>query len=273
MRALLLLLLLCAGLGVYAQDKVDNLDGSRMIVADARMRSDDSLHHEDKAHFHGSYAATGVLSNANGIKSYTFNNTFKTSLATKNVTLNLVGSWIYGEASNILSNNDFNSTFDANFYEHPKHLYYWGLADYTSSYSLQINRQEQAGAGAGYNLVDKKKATLNLSDGILYEDGDLYDSLYGGPNGSVYQRDRYETVRNSFRVQGHWVIRDKLTLDGTWYFQSALADSRDYIMKANATAAIKLKSWLSFTSSYVFNRFTRTRTQNTLWTFGLTVTR
>jgi hypothetical protein len=270
---MLLYALLCIASGACAQDKIDNLDGSRMIAAETRIRTSDSSHHQDTPRLHGSYAATGVISNANGIKSYTFNNAFKGSLATKNVTLNLAGSWIYGEASNILANNDFTSSLDVNLYERPAHFYYWGLADYTSSYSLGITRQEQAGAGAGYNLVDKKKATLNVSDGILYEDGDLYDSLYGGPNGSVYQRDRYETVRNSFRVYGHWVIYDKVTLDGTWYFQSALADSRDYIMKANATASVKLKSWLNFTTSYVFNRFTRTHTENTLLTFGLTVAR
>jgi hypothetical protein len=254
-----------------AQDHFDNLHGNRLIVANAMIYSEDSSHHPVKPRLHGALSATGIASNANGIKSYTFSNNFKGSIVTRDVTINLTGSYVYGETANILSNNDFTTSLDANVYEHPSKLYYWVLADYTSSHSLLINRQEQAGAGAGYNLIDKKKATLNVSDGLLYENGDLYDSLYGGPNGSVYQRDIYSTIRNSVRVLGHWVVWNKVSLDATWYYQNALSNSADYIMKVNAAASVKLRSWLSFTTSYAFNRFTRTRTENSLLTFGLTL--
>jgi len=37
--------------------------------------------------------------------------------------------------------------------------------------------------------------------------------------------------------------------------------------------SIKLEKWLSFTTSAVYNEFTRTRSRNTLLTFGLNVQR
>jgi hypothetical protein len=38
---------------------------------------------------------------------------------------------------------------------------------------------------------------LLVSEGPLYERGDLYDSLYGGPAGDIYQHDIYHEFRNS----------------------------------------------------------------------------
>ena len=129
----------------------------------------------------------------------------------------------------------------------------------------------QTGLGAGYNIIDKKKSILNVSDGLLYEKGDLYDSLYGGPNGNIFQRDRYQAVRNSLRILCHWVIHDMYSLDGTSFLQNSLSNWRgDYILKVNMGASVKLYKWLSFSVTYTYNKFTRTRSENTLLTFGLT---
>lgn len=231
----------------------------------------DSTHHTDTAHFHFSYAATGIVNNTNSLHSYILNNAFKASLSKQSVTVNFSNSWIYGAQNNVLTNNDFSSSLDCDLYKTLQHFYYWGMVNYTTSVSLLINHQEQVGLGPGYNLIDKKKAILILTDGVLYEKGDLLDSLYGGPNGNILQRDQYQAVRNSFRLLYHWVIRDKYTLDGTGFVQNSLSNwSGDYILKLNASVSIKLYKWLSFTTTVVYNKFTRTRSENTQLNFGLT---
>ncbi|MBS1662383.1 MAG: DUF481 domain-containing protein [Bacteroidetes bacterium] len=189
----------------------------------------------------------------------------------KSAAVDFSNSWVYGKQNQVLTNNDFSSSLTFNLYKSLQHFYYWGMANYNTSIPLLINHQGQAGLGVGYNVIDKKTAVLILSDGPLYERGDLYDSLYGGPNGNVFQRDRYQTVRNSFRLLYHWVLQDRYTFDGTWFLQNSFADWSDYILRLNGSVSIKLYKWLSFTTSVSYSRFTRTRGENTLVSFGLNI--
>ena len=147
------------------------------------------------------------------------------------------------------------------------------MANYTTSVSLLIHQQEQAGFGPGYNIIDKKKAALLVSDGIIYEHGDLYDSLYGGSNGNTYQWDIYHVFRNSFHLLFHWVIRDRYTLDGSGFWQNAFSNWNDYNLRMTGGGSIKLEKWLALTTAVVYDRFTRTRSRNTLLTFGATIQR
>ncbi|MES1159875.1 MAG: DUF481 domain-containing protein, partial [Bacteroidota bacterium] len=231
----------------------------------------DSTHHSDTAHYHFSYSAAGTLNHTNSLESSVLTNAARISTVKKSAAVNLGGSWIYGKSSGILTNNDVTATLDFDLYKTFPHFYYWGLATYNTSISLLINHQLQTGLGAGYNIIDKKKAILNISDGLLYEKGDLYDSLYGGPNGNIFQRDKYQAVRNSLRLLYHWVIHDMYALDGAGFLQNSLANwSGDYIVKINLGASVKLYKWLSFSITYTYNQFTRTRSQTTLLNFGLT---
>jgi hypothetical protein len=59
-------------------------------------------------------------------------------------------------------------------------------------------------------------------------------------------------------------------LDGTGFLQNSLSNwSSDYIVKINLGASVKLYKWLSFSITYSYNQFTRTRSQTTLLNFGL----
>jgi Protein of unknown function, DUF481 len=233
----------------------------------------DSTHHTDTAHFHYNYAGTGTLNNTNYMRSYIFNNVLKLSLLKQSSALNFTNSWVYGRQNSILTNNDFTSSLDIGIYTTLKHFYYWGLTNYTTSVSLLINNQLQAGLGPGYNLIDKKKAVLLVSEGAIYERGDLYDSLYGGTTGDIYQHDRYHTFRNSFHLLCHWVIQDRYIFDGSGFMQNSFSRWSDYNLRLTGSISIKLKKWLSFMTSAVYNEFTRTRSRNTLLTFGLSVQR
>jgi len=240
-------------------------------LARSQKAAADSVHHTDTVHYHYSYSGTGTLNSTNSLHTFVLNNSLKLSMAKKSATVDLGNSWLYGKQNAVLTNNDYSGSLAFNLYKGIRHSYYWGMANYNTSIPLLINHQLQAGLGIGYNVVDKKAATVILSDGPLYEKGDLYDSLYGGPNGNVFRRDRYQTVRNSLRVLGHFVIQDRYTLDGTIFLQNSFAYWRDYILRLNGSVAIKLYKWLALTSSLSYSKFTRTRGRNTLISFGLTI--
>lgn len=233
----------------------------------------DSTHYTDTVHYHYAYAATGTINNTNDLRSYVINNALKLSRVQKREALNLGSSWVYGSAGGTLTNNDFSSVLDFGWYKTFPHFYYWGLAGYNTSVSLRINDQEQLALGLGYNLVDKKKSTLVLSDGPLYEKGDLYNVFYGRPGGPVTQRDQYTVVRNSFRLLYHFLVHDIISFDGTAFMQNAFDNVNDYNLKCNAGISIKLAKWFSFTTTLTYNKFTRTRSENTLLNFGLTISR
>lgn len=231
----------------------------------------DSTHHTDTLHFHYTYAGTGTLNNNNSLHSFVLSNALKLSLAKKSAELNWNNNWIYGRQDHILTNNDITSSLDMGLFRSVRHFYYWGVATYTHSLPLLINHQGQAGAGPGYNIVDKKTTLLSVSDGPLYEINDLYDSLYGQPGGNVFRRDRYQTIRNSFHLLVHWVINGTYTIDASGFLQNSFADWQDNIFRLNASASIKLYKWINLTAAYAYSRFTRTRGENTLLTFGVTI--
>jgi hypothetical protein len=235
---------------------------------------EDSLHYADTFHIHYAFATTGVISDANSVSSYIFTNMLKLSLLSRATTVNWINSYVYGKSAGLLTNNDFNSTLDVNLYESIRHFYYWALGSYTSSYSLAINAQEQIAAGIGYNIIDKKKDMLLVSDGPLYEVGNLYDSLYGGTVfGDVYQHDQYQVVRNSFHLLYHVTTHNIFSFDGSFFMQNAFNDFSDYILKLNLGMSVKLNKWLSFTTTYLYNKFTRTNTRNQIFNVGLSIAR
>lgn len=235
--------------------------------------SADSSHHTDTARLHYSYAGTGSLDNTNSLGSFLVNQLLKLSLVKQSSALNFTNNWVYGKQNSLLTNNDYTSSLDIGIYKTLKHFYYWGMATYTTSVALLIHRQEQAGLGPGYNLIDKKKAALLVSDGVVYEQGDLYDSIYGGSNGNMYQRDIYHTIRNSFHLLFHWVIQDRYTLDGSGFWQNAFSNWSDYNLRITGGGSIKIQRWLALTAAVAYNRFTRTRSRNTLLTFGAVIQR
>lgn len=243
------------------------------MLALAQVDAKDSTHYADTIRYHYSYSGTGNINNTNTIHSYILSNAASFSAVKKRGALDLSSSWIYGNQQGNITNNDFTSTADFNLYKTIRHFYYWGLLNYNTSLSLHIDHLIQGGFGPGYNVVDKKHASLIVSDGILYEKGDLQDILYGTPQGDVTRRDRYQVFRNSFRIKYHFVIRDRITLDGTELIQHSLATIHNYILNLSASGSVKLSKWLSVTTAFSFNKFTRTRSENTLLTFGITVTR
>jgi hypothetical protein len=91
--------------------------------------------------------------------------------------------------------------------------------------------------------------------------------------GDIYQHDIYHEFRNSFHLLYHWVIKGKYTFDGSGFIQNNFSNWSDYNLRVNAAVSVKLQKWLALTAAAAYNEFTRTRSRNTLVTFGLTVQR
>jgi hypothetical protein len=209
------------------------------------------------------YATTGVLNKTNDASSFVINNAFRYGLKKKYTSLNSNTSWVYGKQEKNLTNNDFSSTLDFNIFNGDSaKLYYWGLMNYESSYSLKVNHRLQSGVGIAYNFVDTKDLFFNISEGMLYESSGL--KLTDSTN------DNYNTFRNSFRVRYRLTIKDLIVLDGTNFLQNSLKNGDDYIIKSVNSLTIKLRKWLGLTTAVTYNRINQTGRENLLFTFGLT---
>jgi hypothetical protein len=79
----------------------------------------------------------------------------------------------------------------------------------------------------------------------------------------------YQTVRNSFRLSYRFVIADFVTINGTNYLQNSLTNANDFIIRSQNGAGIKLNKWLSFATTVSYNQFSRTGTENLLFSYGL----
>ena len=214
----------------------------------------------DSTHYYVRYATTGILNRTNDAKSFLLTNALTFTVRKQKVELNSASSWVYGRNES-LTNNDFTSVFNADFLRKTERLYYWALANYTTSYSLKIYHQLQIGGGIGYTISNTPKLQLVVSDGLLYEMNDLEDAQLG--------RDKYQTWRNSLRFKYRWAIGNTVSFEGATFWQPSLKDFDDYILKSNNNLSLKLRKWLSLVSSFNYNRIARTDRENLLLTFGL----
>jgi len=216
----------------------------------------------DSIHYQLKYSATGVFNKTNDGRSYVLNNAVSFTVNKQKITLNSSNAWIYGRQGPNLTNNDFSSGLNFDLLKNLQRLYYWGLATFTTSYSLKINHQFQAGAGIGYNVFNRNDLELVVSDGILYETNDLQLN--------PQTRDEYNTFRNSLRVKYRWEIKDLLILDGSHFWQPSLSGFNDYIIRSSSSLTLRLRKWLGITTAVNYNKLSRTRRENLLINFGLT---
>lgn len=217
----------------------------------------------DTTHYHVLFNPSGTINRARDANSYLLNNIFKFDVKKKDISLNYSSTWVYGKANEALSNNDFSTGLDVNLYKAMPHAYYWGLANYNTSYSLKIYNQLLAGGGLAYSILDKPDSYLNISDGILYDLSDLQ------LNDST--RLTYHTYRNSLRVQMHFLIKNILTIDSGNFLQNSLKKGNDYIIRSNFSLGLKLRKWLSINGALTYNNETRTQSETLLVTYGLQV--
>ncbi len=219
--------------------------------------------YNDSVNYYTGLVSNGTINKTATSRAYVLTNVVKFGIRKKNFAFNANNSWLYGEQQRKLTNNDFNSLIDFSVYRTQSRFYYWGLGNYTTNFSLKINNQYQVGFGAAFNILDKKNAYLNVSNGILYE----YSSLK--VNDSI--NDTYNTYRNSFRLSLRLTFHELLSLNATGFYQQSFNTADDYILKSSTGMNIKLVKWLSLTTTFTYNRVNRTNRENLLFNYGLSV--
>ena len=215
----------------------------------------------DSTFYYVYYSATGSYTKTNDLNATVLNNIVKFSIEKKNISFHTTNGWIYGIQSGVKINNDFSSVVESDILKKQQPVYYWAIGTFDKSYSLKINHRFQTGAGLGWTVVNKKNISVVLSDGVIYEQGDLINAEQTPL--------RYELWRNSARLKYRWVIHDIVTWDGTGFWQPSLTTPHDNIMKYSTTLSVKLKKWLSLTSAVTYNKLTLTGRENLIVTGGI----
>ncbi len=176
----------------------------------------------DSVHNMINISSSGNFNRTNDGMTYLFNNSFRYSLNRKAAVLNFNNKWIYGVTPQKMTNNDFNSTLDFNLYKTLPHFYYWGLAGFTTSFSLNVHEQAQAGLGAAYRLIDRENMMFSISNGVLYE----YSNIVLEEDNSYI----YRTFRNSLRLQYRFSYRELIAFRSTGFYQPSFKGLSDYII-------------------------------------------
>ncbi|WP_316808866.1 DUF481 domain-containing protein [Pedobacter agri] len=215
--------------------------------------------YSDSTNYHILLSSTGSINRTNDQRAYLLNNGLNFGMKKETFVLNSTTSWLYGKQNKSLSNNDFSSTLNFNLFKGPPHFYYWGLVNYNTSYSLKLKNQLLAGGGIAYSFLDDSNAYINLSNGVLFDQS------------SLVVGESYNTLRNSLRLQFHFLVKDILTIDGSHFLQNSFSRRGDYIIRSSTTIGLKLRKWISLTTALNYNRLNITGRENLNFTYGLSL--
>jgi hypothetical protein len=216
----------------------------------------------DSVHCYVNYSGTGNINRTSTGATYLLSNALQFQVNKKKVSLNSSVNHVYGSDPVAKTNDDLLAMLNLDLLKGVQKFYYWALAGYEKSFSLKVKNRLQAGGGVGYVFIDSPKANLELSDGILFETTDLD---IPDENGKI----SYQTARNSLRLKYRFLITKIFRFDGVNFYQPALTDGKDYILKLTTNFSIRLYKGLNLTASFNYNRQNITATENLLLTYGL----
>ena len=216
--------------------------------------------YNDTTHYYIGIASTGTYNRTNTSETFLLSNTLRGGIRQKKFAFNALNKFLYGRNNIRLTNSDFTSVWDFNYYTNYKRLYSWALLTYNSIYSLKVNSQLQTGLGMAFELIDNQKVQVNVSDGLLYDFSDItiLDTVH----------DKYQTLRNSFRLQ-YKMTAGNLSFRVVGFIQNSFEYRKDYIIKSDATLAYRFRKVLSLTMQGTYNKMNRTGKETLFLTYGL----
>jgi hypothetical protein len=216
----------------------------------------DSLNHRVRLSTSGTFNKT-----SNGT-TYLLNNGANYSVKKKRFVMNSNTTWLYGGTLEKRTNNDVNSSLDFNVYNQKvPDFYYWGLVNFTSSFSLKISEQVQSGVGVAYRIFNKEGFMVSISDGLLYERSNVIQ-----PDSIEF---RYQTIRNSLRLQLNWKHKELVTVTGAGFWQPSLTYRNDHIVTTNLNVGFKIWKWVTLNTALNYNLISRTEKENFILTYGV----
>ena len=135
-------------------------------------------------------------------------------------------SFVYGRQGGLLAERELFGDLRAT-YRPERRLYYLTFGSYERSNLRQINNRWTIAGGAGYKLLQRKKAYLSVTNVLMQEFTDFYEL----PTINI--------VRNSTRLFGEYTFGDnRWTLTHTALYQPAIGQ---YNVRWNATLSLQVK--------------------------------
>ena len=135
-------------------------------------------------------------------------------------------SFVYGRQSGILAEREWFGDFRLT-YQPLKRLYYLAFGSYERSNLRQINHRWTIAAGAGYKLLNRKRAYISITNVILNEKTDFAE------------RSDINVFRNSTRLFGEYTFNnDRWTITHTAFYQPALGQHN---IRWNASLSVRIK--------------------------------
>lgn len=135
-------------------------------------------------------------------------------------------SFVYGRQSGILAEREWFGDLRTT-YRYEKRLYYLAFGSYERSNLRQINHRWTAAAGAGYKLLNQKRAYISITDVVMQEYTDFFEL------------DDINIFRNSARLYGEYTFgKDRFTVTHTAFYQPAIGQ---YNVRWNASLSVQVK--------------------------------
>jgi Protein of unknown function, DUF481 len=145
-------------------------------------------------------------------------------------------SFVYGRQSGILAEREWFGDFRTT-YRPEKRLYYLGFGSFERSNLRRIDRRWTIAGGAGYKLLNQKRAYISLTNVILNEFTDFVELS------------DINIFRNSTRLFGEYTFdNNRFTVTHTAFYQPALG-VRNIRWNASLSVQIKLSAVVSLRST------------------------
>ena len=147
----------------------------------------------------------------------------------------------------------------------------FGLADFEHDRFQDLDLRSVQGGGLGYHLIKEKDRTFDVFGGLTYNQ-EYYSKPFRPPNPSTTRKTAEFVVGETLATK----VGSRTTLSEQFNFFPNLSDTGDYRLQLDATAATKLKNWLSwqvtFSDRYVSRPLLGLKNNDVLFTTGLRLT-
>jgi putative salt-induced outer membrane protein len=147
----------------------------------------------------------------------------------------------------------------------------FGLADFEHDRFQDLDLRSVLGGGLGYHLIKEKDRTFDVFGGLTYNQ-EYYSKPFRPPNPSTTRKTAEFVVGETLATK----VGRRTTLSEQFNFFPNLSDTGDYRLQLDATAATKLKNWLSwqvtFSDRYVSRPLLGLKNNDVLFTTGLRLT-
>lgn len=157
-------------------------------------------------------------------------------------------SYVYQEFGKVKADADFLSL---NFlYFNPEKRFYPQVLGFVSTnFRREINLRYIVGAGATYQIINKKENWLKASLTFEYEETEFVRSTFN--NVDFNGNNSIDTFRGTIWLNGKYeLFKKKMVLKHETYFQPSLGQSENYRWQADVGLELPVWKFLNFTINY-----------------------